>query len=179
MVWSIFSWWRNCENSSSEVPLHMQGWLLTKAWTKYEMPAPLKVSGSRGLGVLGVLRSGVLGPWIPWVVGVVGVLEGLWVLGVLGGPWRSLEVLGGPWRSLEVLGGPWRSLEVLGGPWRSLESLGALGSLEVPGVWGSWGDFVFPLGAFLCLFSLRFPLFFRFGALNQGPWFVILVFVSL
>ena len=57
--------------------------------------------------------SWVLAWVLAWVLGVLGgrygsllvlgVLESLWVLGVVG-------VLGGPWRSLEVLGGPWRSL---------------------------------------------------------------------
>ena len=47
-------------------------------------------------------------------------------------------------------------MEVLGGPWRSLGSGGLRDNLY------------FPSGAFLCLFSLRFPLFLRFGAPESG-----------
>ena len=65
--------------------------------------------------------------------------------------------------SLKVFGslGSLGSVGVLGGPWRSLEVLGA---------WGPWGDFVFPPGDFVSLFSLRFPLFFRFGAPRLGAF---------
>ena len=79
------------------------------------MPAPLKVSGSRRLGVLGVLgvldSLGSLGSLVSWVLAWVLA----WVLGVLGGRYGSLLVLG-VLESLWVLG----VVGVLGGPWRSL-----------------------------------------------------------